>query len=114
MNAYFAVLMALTVSASLGLGAASAAPPAAVVTGEVHNPPSREVAFHHEPLLALGPSEHTIALDEQNRFALLLNISQGYYGGYFSIPFFVEPGDSPACSRNLCRGDRGRFCGGGI
>ena len=32
-------------------------------------------------------------------FALLLNISQGafvigYYGGYFSIPFFVEPGDS--------------------
>ena len=99
MNAYFAVLMALTVSSSLGLGPASAAPPAAIVTGEVHNPLSREVAFHHEPLLAPRPSEHTIALDEQNRFALLLNISQGafvtgYYGGYFSIPFFVEPGDS--------------------
>ena len=99
MNAYFAVLMALTVSSSLGLGPASAAPPAAIVTGEVHNPPSREVAFHHEPLLAPGPSKHTIVLDEQNSFALLLNISQGafvtgYYRGYFSIPFFVEPGDS--------------------
>ena len=99
MNAISAVLMALTVSSSLGLGPASAASHAAIITGEVHNPPSREVAFHHEPLLAPGPSEHTIALDEQNRFALLLNISQGafvsgYYGGYFSIPFFVEPGDS--------------------
>ena len=55
----------------------------------------------HEPLLAPGPSEHPIVLDEQNRFALLLNISKGtlvtgYYRGerYFLIPFFVEPGDS--------------------
>ena len=95
MNAISAVLMALIAP----LSAASAASHAAIITGEVHNPLSREVAFHHEPLLAPGPSEHTIALDEQNRFALLLNISQGafvigYYGGYFSIPFFVEPGDS--------------------
>ena len=74
---------------------------AAIVTGEVHNPPSREIAFHHEPLLAPGPSEHHIVLDEQNSFALLLNISKGtfvtgYYKGerYFVIPFFVEPGDS--------------------
>ena len=40
-------------------------------------------------------------MDEQNSFALLLNLSQGafvtgYYRGerYFLIPFFVEPGDS--------------------
>ena len=96
MKPYLRILVALLSTASVGL---AQAPRAAIVTGEVHNPPSREVAFHHEPLLAPGPSEHTIVLDEQNSFALLLNISQGafvtgYYGGYFLIPFFVEPGDS--------------------
>ena len=99
MNAYSAALMAL----SLCLTAASAQsqPRAAIVTGEVHNAPSREIEFYHEPLLAPGPSEHHIVLDEQNRFALLLNVSKGtlvtgIYKGeqYFLIPFFVEPGDS--------------------
>ena len=103
MNVYSAALMALIAPLSLCLDAASAQNPprAAIVTGEVHNPPSRDIAFHHEPLLAPGPSEHHIVLDEQNRFALLLNISKGtfvtgYYRGerYFRIPFFVEPGDS--------------------
>ena len=103
MNVYSVALMVLIASLSLFLGVASAQSQsrAAIVTGEVHNPPSREVGFHHEPLLAPGPSEHPIVLDEQNRFALLLNISRGtfvtgYYKGeqYFLIPFFVEPGDS--------------------
>ena len=74
---------------------------AAIVTGEVHNPPSREIEFHHEPLLAPGPSQHHIVLDEQNRFALLLNIPKGIFvtGSYkgkqhIHFPFFVEPGDS--------------------
>ena len=99
MNVYFAALMAL--SLCLGATSAQSQPRAAIVTGEVHNPPSRDIAFHHEPLLAPGPSEHHIVLDEQNSFALLLNISKrtfviGYYRGerYFVIPFFVEPGDS--------------------
>ena len=97
MSVYFAALTAL--SLCLTTASAQSQPRAAIVTGEVHNAPSREVAFHHEPLLAPGPSEHHIVLDEQNSFALLLNLSQGalvtgYYGGYFSIPFFVEPGDS--------------------
>ncbi len=98
MNLYFRILVALLSTASVGL---AQAPHAAIVTGEVHNPPSRDIAFHHEPLLAPGPSEHPIVLDEQNRFALLLNVSKGtfvtgYYRGerYFRIPFFVEPGDS--------------------
>ena len=98
MNLYLRILVALLSTASVGL---AQAPRAAIVTGEVHNPPSRDIAFHHEPLLAPGPSEHHIVLDEQNRFALLLNISKGtfvtgYYRGerYFLIPFFVEPGDS--------------------
>ena len=97
MNVYSAALMTL----SLCLTAASAQnqPHAAIVTGEVHNAPSREIEFRHEPLLAPGPSQHYIALDEQNRFALLLNISKGifvtgHYKGEHSIPFFVEPGDS--------------------
>jgi len=98
MNLYLRILVALLSTASVGL---AQAPRPAIVTGEVHNPPSRDIAFHHEPLLAPGPSEHHIVLDEQNRFALLLNISKGtfvtgYYIGerYFLIPFFVEPGDS--------------------
>ena len=98
MNLYLRILVALLSTASVGL---AQAPHAAIVTGEVHNPPSRDIAFHHEPLLAPGPSEHPIVLDEQNSFALLLNIAKGtfvtgYYRGerYFRIPFFVEPGDS--------------------
>ena len=97
MNVYSAALIAL----SLCLTAARAQnqPHAAIVTGEVHNPPSREIEFRHEPLLAPGPSQHYIALDEQNRFALLLNTPRGilvtgHYGDEHSIPFFVEPGDS--------------------
>ena len=97
MNVYSAALMAL----SLCLTAASAQnqPRAAIVTGEVRNPPSQEIEFLHEPLLAPGPSQHYIALDEQNRFALLLNVPKGilvtgHYKDEHRIPFFVEPGDS--------------------
>ena len=98
MNPYLCILVVLFSTASIGL---AQAPHAAIVTGEVHNPPSREIEFRHEPLLAPGPSQHHIVLDEQNRFALLLNISKGtfvtgYYKGerHIHFPFFVEPGDS--------------------
>ena len=98
MNLYLCVLVALLSTVSVGL---AQAPHAAIITGEVHNPPSREIEFRHEPLLAPGPSQHYIVLDDQNRFALLLNIPKGilvlgsYKGEHFiSIPFFVEPGDS--------------------
>ena len=101
MNVYFAALMALIASLSFCLGAASAQnqPHAAIVTGEVHNAPSRDIEFRHEPLLAPGPSQHHIVLDEQNRFALLLNVPKGilvtgHYEDEHGIPFFVEPGDS--------------------
>ena len=103
MNAYSAALVALIAPLSLCLATASAQsqPRAAIVTGEVHNAPSREIEFHHEPLLAPGPSEHHIVLDDQNRFALLLNIPKGIFvsGSYkgkhhIHFPFFVEPGDS--------------------
>ena len=101
MNPYSAALVALIAPLSLCLAPASAQSPprAAIVTGEVHNPPSREIEFRHEPLLAPGPSQHHIVLDEQNRFALLLNIPKGilvtgHYEDEHRIPFFVEPGDS--------------------
>ena len=97
MNPYLCVLVALLSTANVGL--AQVASHSAIITGEVHNAPSRDIEFRHEPLLAPGPSEHYIVLDEQNRFALLLNIPKGvlvsgYYkdGDYF--PLFVEPGDS--------------------
>ena len=97
MNPYLYVLVALLSTANVGL--AQVASHSAIITGEVHNPPSRDIEFRHEPLLAPGPSEHYIALDEQNRFALLLNIPKGvlvsgYYKDEEYIPFFVEPGDS--------------------
>ena len=117
MNLYLCVLVAMLSTASVGL---AQAPHAAIVTGEVHNAPSREIEFHHEPLLAPGPSQHHIVLDEQNRFALLLNIPKGilvtgsYKGEQFiSIPFFVEPSDSLHAVVTLRRGDGGRLCGGG-
>ena len=98
MNPYLCILVALLSTASVGL---AQAPHSSIITGEVHNTPSREIEFYHEPLLAPGPSEHPIVLDEQNRFALLLNIPKGVLGTgiykgeqYFFIPFFVEPGDS--------------------
>ena len=101
MNVYVAAIVALIAPLSLCLAPASAQSQshAAIVTGEVHNAPSREIEFRHEPLLAPGPSQHHIVLDEQNRFALLLNIPKGifvtgHYKGEHSIPFFVEPGDS--------------------
>ena len=101
MNVYVAAIVALIVPLSLCLAPANAQsqPHAAIVTGEVHNAPSREIEFRHEPLLAPGPSQHHIVLDEQNRFALLLNIPKGifvtgHYKDEHSIPFFVEPGDS--------------------
>ncbi len=97
MNVYSAALMAL--SLCLTEASAQSQPRAAIVTGEVHNAPSREIEFLHEPLLAPGPSQHYIALDEQNRFALLLNVPKGilvtgHYKDEHRIPFFVEPGDS--------------------
>ena len=97
MSVYSAALMAL--SFCLTVASAQSQPRAAIITGEVHNPPSREIEFRYEPLLAPGPSEHPIVLDEQNRFALLLNIPKGvlvsgYYKDEEYIPFFVEPGDS--------------------
>ncbi|MDE2733837.1 MAG: TlpA disulfide reductase family protein [Gemmatimonadota bacterium] len=101
MNVYVAAIVALIAPLSLCLAPASAQSQshAVIITGEVHNPPSREIEFRHEPLLAPGPSQHHIVLDEQNRFALLLNIPKGifvtgHYKGEHSIPFFVEPGDS--------------------
>ena len=101
MNVYVAAIMALIAPLSLCLVPASAQSQshAVIITGEVHNLPSQEIEFRHEPLLAPGPSQHHIVLDEQNRFALLLNIPQGifvtgHYKDEHSIPFFVEPGDS--------------------
>ncbi len=101
MNVYVAVIVALIAPLILCLTPASAQGQshAVIITGEVHNPPSQEIEFRHEPLLAPGPSQHHIVLDEQNRFALLLNIPKGifvtgHYKDEHSIPFFVEPGDS--------------------
>ena len=101
MNVCVAAIVALIAPLSLCLTPASAQSQAhaVIITGEVHNPPSQEIEFRHEPLLAPGPSQHHIILDEQNRFALLLNIPKGifvtgHYKDEHSIPFFVEPGDS--------------------
>ena len=88
----------------------------AIITGEIRNPASREVAFTFTPPSGLGSSDESAALDSLNRFTLELPASRGILvRGYFDsihpgwgwarwigsflfdhhpLVFFAEPGDS--------------------
>ena len=88
----------------------------AIITGEVRNPASREIAFTFTPPSGLGSSDESVALDSLNRFTLELPVSRGILvRGYFDsgrpgwewarwigsflfdhhpLVFFAEPGDS--------------------
>ena len=103
MNPYRCVLVALLSTASVGL---AQAPHAAIITGEVHNAPSRDIEFRHEPLLAPGPSEHYIVLDEQKPLCPALEHSQGSFGQWVLqrrgiLPLICRTRRQPACGRNL-------------
>ncbi|MCY3761574.1 MAG: hypothetical protein OXH50_10020, partial [Gemmatimonadetes bacterium] len=111
------LVAALTASSTcLSAESAQSKPSVAIVTGEVRNPASREVAFTFTPPSGLGSSDESAALDSLNRFTLELPVSRGILvRGYFDsgqpgwewarsigsflfdhhpLVFFAEPGDS--------------------
>ena len=95
---------------------AQSQPSVAILTGEVRNPASREIAFSFTPPSGLGSSDESAALDSLNRFRVELPVSRGILvRGYFDsgqpgwewvrwigsflfdhdpLVFFAEPGDS--------------------
>ena len=111
------LIAALTASSTcLSAESAHSQPSVAVITGEVRNPASREVAFTFTPPSGLGSSDESAALDSLNRFRVELPVSRGILvRGYFDsgqpgwgwarwigsflfdhhpLVFFAEPGDS--------------------
>ena len=111
------LIAALTASSTcLAAESAQSPSPVAIITGEVRNPASREVAFTFTPPSGLGSSDERVALDSLNRFTLELPVSRGILvRGYFDsgqpgwewarwivsflfdhnpLVFFAEPGDS--------------------
>ena len=111
------LVLALTASSTpLAAESADSEESTAIITGEVRNPASREIAFTFTPPSGLGSSDESVALDSLNRFALELPVSRGILvRGYFDsgqpgwewvrsigsflfdhdpLVFFVEPGDS--------------------
>lgn len=111
------LVAALTASSTcLSAESAQSQPSVAIITGEVRNPASREVAFTFTPPSGLGSSDESAALDSLNRFTLELPVSRGILvRGYFDsgqpgwewarwigsflfdhhpLVFFAEPGDS--------------------
>ena len=111
------LIAALTASSTcLSAVSAQCQPSVAVITGEVRNPASREVAFTFTPPSGLGSSDEKVALDSLNRFRVELPVSRGILVmGYYDsgqprwkwvswigsllfdhnpLTFFVEPLDS--------------------
>ena len=115
---FCSLLVAALIASSTCLAAegAQSQPSVAIITGEVRNPASREVAFSFRPPSGLGSSEERVALDSLNRFAFELPVSRGtLVMGYYDsgqpgwkwvrwigsflfdrnpLVFFVEPRDS--------------------
>ncbi len=115
---FFSFLVAALTASSTCLSAESAQsqPSVAIITGEVRNPASREIAFTFTPPSGLGSSDESVALDSLNRFRVELPVSRGILvRGYFDsgqpgwewarwvgsflfdhhpLVFFAEPGDS--------------------
>lgn len=111
------LIAALTASSTcLSAESAQSPSPVAIITGEVRNPASREVAFTFTPPSGLGSSDERVALDSLNRFTLELPVSRGtLVRGYYDsgqpgwawarwigsflfdhnpLVFFAEPRDS--------------------
>ena len=115
MKLYLSILVALLSTASVGL---AQAPRAATITGKIHNPPTREIEFRYTSSLSPTRSEHLVALDSENRFALTFPVPRGalvigrykdpqppkwrwlegvrsfVFGPRAQLILFVEPGDS--------------------
>jgi len=102
------VLMAILLASSACLTRAQSQPSAAIITGEIREPASREITFSYQPPSALGSAEAHVALGSLNRFACELPVVRGdlvraYCEDGRSI-FFVEPGErSPRNTTTFCK-----------
>ena len=115
-NTYYNLLIAILIASSACLASTQSQSSVAIITGEIREPTSREIAFSYQPPSAIGSAEERVVLDSLNRFACELPVIRGalarghYEGGqprwkwmqwigYFLFDhgpfiFFVEPGDS--------------------
>ena len=97
-NTYCNLLIAILIASSACLANAQSQSSVAIITGEIRNPTSREIAFSYQPPSALGSAEEHAVLDSLDRFACELPVIRGslaraYCDDGRSI-FFIEPGDS--------------------
>ena len=97
-NAYCSLRIAILIASNACLASAQSQPSAAIITGEIQSPTSREITFGYESPSALEDSEQRVVLDSLNRFSFELPVVRGtlvraYYNEVRSM-FFVEPGDS--------------------
>ena len=92
------VLIAVLIASSACLASAQSQSSVAIITGEIRNPTSREIAFSYQPPSAIGSAEERVVLDGLNRFACELPVVRGAlvraYCEEGRSLFFVEPGDS--------------------
>lgn len=56
----------------------------AIITGEIREPTSREIAFSYQPPSAIGSAEERVVLDSLNCFALEIPVVRGALArGYY-------------------------------
>ena len=97
-NTYYNLLIAILIASSACLASVQSQSSVAIITGEIRDPTSREIAFSYQPPSALGSAEERVVLDSLNRFACELPVIRGAlvraYCDDGRSMFFVEPGDS--------------------
>ena len=97
-NTYGSFLITILLASSACLASTQSQSSVAIITGEIRDPTSREIAFSYQPPSALGSAEERVVLDSLNHFFFELPVVRGtlvraYYNEERSM-FFVEPGDS--------------------
>ena len=77
MAIYSSVLMAILIASSACLASAQSQSSVAIITGEIREPTSREIAFSYQPPSALGSAEERVVLDSLNHFTCELPVIRG-------------------------------------
>ena len=97
-NTYSSFLITILLASSACLASTQSQSSVAIITGEIREPTSREIAFSYQPPSALGSAEERVVLDSLNRFACELPVIRGALVRSYCEEgrsfFFVEPGDS--------------------
>ena len=62
-NLYGSVLMVILIASGACLANAQSQPSVAIITGEIREPTSREIAFSYQPPSAIGSAEERVVLE---------------------------------------------------